>query len=96
MASEIIYWQKAKIQKKYIIELKIQSVTKTYKYPKGVRFSLVCVNFRTKEKILFDNHYPKKEHIHIFDKEVPYNFVSYNQLIDDFKKLVYDNFGVII
>ncbi len=96
MTSEIIYWHKAKIQNKYIVELKIQSVKKTYKYSKGVRYSLICVNVRTNEKILFDNHYPKNDHIHIINKEIPYDFISYDQLIDDFRDLVYDNFGVII
>lgn len=96
MVSEIIYWHKTKIQNKYIIELKIQSVAKTYKYPHGIRYSLICINSKSQDKILFDNHYPKGNHIHICDKEMSYDFVSYDQLIDDFKKLIFDNFGVLI
>ncbi len=35
-----------------------------------------------------DNHHPKGPHIHIDDEELPYEFVSEDQLISDFKEIV--------
>ncbi len=43
-----------------------------------------------------DNHHPKGHHIHIDDKEWPYQYVDEIQLMRDFKALVFEYMGVKI
>jgi len=94
MKPETIVWHKAKVHEKYIIELRILDVGKSKKYPKGFKYSLICIDVKTQNKILFDNHYPKGGHIHINNEEIPYTFISNEQLINDFKNLILKHFGV--
>ncbi|MBI4650996.1 hypothetical protein HY745_06890 [Candidatus Desantisbacteria bacterium] len=94
MKAEIVYWHKAKLQNRYVLELKIWNVGKSDNYPDGHKFSLICFDIKTKKKILIDNHKPKRSHIHIDDKEIPYDYVDEDKLIEDFKKIILEHLGV--
>ena len=68
-----------------VCEVKIWRLMESQKYPFGLKYSLFCADKLTK-KVLngFDNHYPKGPHIHINEIELPYQFIGYEKLIDDF------------
>ena len=94
MISKLIYKHKAKIQKKYILELSIWKIPDKERYPDGIKYSLICLDINTENKILFDNHYPKGPHIHINEEEIKYDYVDENKLVDDFSKIIFEHFGV--
>ena len=41
-----------------------------------------------------DNHHPKGPHVHVNDTEFTYDYVSDDQLIEDFKMLVLKELGL--
>jgi len=43
-----------------------------------------------------DNHHPKGPHVHLDERELPYEFSNEDKLIDDFKKLVLEHLEVKI
>ncbi len=49
----------------------------------GVRYRLAWVQ-SGKCRVLFDNHHGKIDHFHIDENEMPYQFVSLDQLLEDF------------
>ncbi len=51
---------------------------------------------KNKKKVLLDNHHPKGPHIHIDNLELPYEFISEEKLIEDFKRLVFDHLEIKI
>lgn len=68
-----------------ICEMKAWIVPVSKKYSLGIKYSLFCVDFITREIILgFDNHYPKGPHKHIGNIEVEYLYSNIDQLIEDF------------
>lgn len=68
-----------------VCELKIWQLAESHKYPFGLKYSLFCINKKTKEIIIgFDNHFPKGPHIHKNEQELSYSFLGYEKLIDDF------------
>ena len=76
------------------MEMAIHDVGKSLQYPEGVKYSLILVDLKTKERVLMDNHHPKGPHFHINEQELPYKYVNDDRLIDDFKRLVLDHMGV--
>jgi len=72
-----------------IIEMKVFRLKKDEYYPEGLKYSLYLVNpFANGVLVGFDNHKPKGHHYHLDGKELPYCFVSQEQLIEDFFSLV--------
>ena len=68
-----------------IAELKVFNVPITSHYPDGLKFSMFLVLKDSGRVLLgFDNHRPKGPHLHLHDREIPYEFVSIDQLIEDF------------
>lgn len=68
-----------------ICELKAWQLPVSKKYPLGLKYSLFCVDFLTRQVIIgFDNHYPKGPHKHIDNREVHYSYSSLDQLVEDF------------
>ena len=68
-----------------ICELKAWQVPVSKKYPLGIKYSLFCVDFQSKEVIIgFDNHYPKGPHKHRHQTEDDYEYLSLEKLVDDF------------
>ena len=41
-----------------------------------------------------DNHFPKGPHVHINQHEATYVYINNDRLIEDFKKLVWEELGV--
>jgi hypothetical protein len=94
MSSRILYWQKAKIQERYLIELKIYEIGDPVRYPDGVKFSLICIDLETGRQVLMDNHHPKGAHTHLDDVEIAYKFTDVTSLMADFKNLVLEHLEV--
>jgi hypothetical protein len=68
-----------------VVELKVWKVENSPSYPKGIKYSLFCID-RTSGLIVigFDNHKTKGPHKHVNESEVPYFFNNYDQLLQDF------------
>ncbi|MBI3012803.1 MAG: hypothetical protein HYY63_04185 [Elusimicrobia bacterium] len=96
MKARLIYWHKAHLQKRYVLEMKIQEVEKSTKYEDGARYSMILIDLVSKRRVLMDNHHPKGPHIHLDERELPYTFININCLIEDFKKLVFEHLEVKI
>ncbi len=79
-----------------MFEVTIWSVDKTKKYPTGLKYSLICIDPITGNKVLFDNHHPKGPHYHIDDEEFSYEFESVDKLLQDFRVMAQEKFGVPI
>ncbi|HBE01137.1 MAG TPA: hypothetical protein DC049_01490 [Spirochaetia bacterium] len=84
------------IKGQFIVEFNIFQLRNVKDYPNNIKYRLICTDIRNNRKILFDNHKPKGHHYHIDEKEYLYNFISEIKLIDDFKQLVLEHFGVIL
>lgn len=69
---------------------------KSKRYPEGVKYGLILTDSKTGKKVLMDNHHPKGPHIHLGDRELPYDYVDEEKLIKDFKELVLANMEVKI
>lgn len=96
MKGKLVYWHKARLRKRYILETEIFQVGKFQSYPDGLRYGLICFDAKTGRRVLMDNHHPKGHHIHLNEKEMPYSFENVDTLIEDFKALVLENLGVKI
>jgi hypothetical protein len=94
MKAKVIYWQKLKLQNRFILEMTIHDVGKSIQYPDGVKYGLILIDLKTKSRVLMDNHHPKGPHIHINDQELPYAYEDDDKLIEDFKRLALDHMGV--
>lgn len=66
-----------------IAELRVWRVPKSHAYPAGIKFSLFLV---AEGQVLvgMDNHKPKGPHLHLGEKEIPYDFRDAKSLIADF------------
>ena len=94
MKATLLYWHKALLQERFVVELSIHEVGKSKRYPDGIKYGLICLDSKTDKKVLFDNHHPKGPHIHIDDEEIEYDFKNEDSLVEDFKRLVLEHLGV--
>ena len=94
MKAHLRYFVKNKIHGRYVVELSIYEVGKSAKYPDGIKYGLICKDLKTGKSVLFDNHHPKGPHIHISEREFPYEYFDDEQLIKDFEMLVLKELGV--
>ena len=94
MRATLLYWHKARLQHRYILEMEIHQVGKSNKYKDGIKYGLIITDIRTGRRVLMDNHHPKGPHIHLDDREVFYEYADEEKLIKDFKSLVLENMGV--
>ena len=94
MKADLVYWHKARLQDRYVLEMEIHRVERSTKYRDGIKYGLVLTDLRSGRRVLMDNHHPKGPHVHLHDKEIPYPFVNEDKLIQDFKALVLENMGV--
>ncbi len=74
-----------------VIEVKIWALESS---PYKLKYSFICIDTQSNQRVLFDNHHPKGPHYHIDDKEFEYNYMGVDKLIQDFKKEVQIKFGV--
>lgn len=93
---ERIYWHKARLRERYILEMEIFRVQKTKEYKDGVKYGLILIDPKTGKKVLMDNHNPKGPHVHLNEKEFPYEYVNEDKLIKDFKNYVLNHMEVKI
>ncbi len=83
--SSLILKQKLVLQNGLVREAVIWKVTKSQKYPDGVRYRLALADpFSGELLVLFDNHFPKGHHKHLHGVESAYEYGSVDQLVDDF------------
>ena len=88
MKARLVYWHKAKIRGRYIVEMKIYEIRRSAQYHDGVRYSMILVDPATGRRVLMDNHHPKGPHLHLDSLEISYDYANEDQLVDDFKKWV--------
>ena len=93
MSAKLIEYFKQNIRNQYLLEIRVWKVNdKRYKY--GLKYSLIFVDIKAQDKkVLMDNHYPKGPHIHIDNTEIDYDFKNVEQLIQDFRNIVFKHFG---
>ncbi len=96
MKATLVYWHKARIHDRYILEMEIFKITKSAKYPEGIKYGLILTDPKTGRRVLMDNHHPKKHHIHINNQELTYEYTDEDRLIKDFKAIVLANMEVKI
>ena len=94
MKARELFWHKARLQDRYIVELEIHEIGDPVRYPDGIKYGLACIDLETGKKVIMDNHYPKGPHIHLDDEESSYSYTSDDRLISDFESLVFANLGV--
>lgn len=94
IGAALVYWHKARIQERYVLEMEIHQVGKSDKYQNGIKYGLIFVDIETGKKVLMDNHHPKGPHIHLDNLELTYEYTNENQLIEDFKLLVLEHMEV--
>lgn len=96
MKTTLVYFHKARLQEKYVLEMEIHRVAKSAKYRDGVKYGLILFDLHSGKRVLMDNHHPKGPHIHLNNQEIPYQFVNEEKLIKDFKNLVLTHMEVKI
>ncbi|MCM2281090.1 MAG: hypothetical protein NDI61_04515 [Bdellovibrionaceae bacterium] len=94
MKARLRYYSKSKVQNRYVVELSIHEVGKSAKYPDGIKYGLICKDLKTGKYVLLDNHHPKGPHAHISDRELAYEYVDDDKLIEDFQMFVLQELGV--
>lgn len=90
----LLYWHKARLKNRYLLEMKIHQVEKTERYKDGLKYRLILIDIKTGDRVLMDNHHPKGPHMHLNQIEHKYKFIGEEQLVDDFKKFCLDHMGV--
>ena len=79
MKAKLVYWHKARLKNRYILEMKIHKISRSKKYPKGMKYGLILVDQGSGKRVLMDNHYPKGPHIHVNKTELSYHFINEGQ-----------------
>ncbi|MBM4317561.1 MAG: hypothetical protein FJ116_08790 [Deltaproteobacteria bacterium] len=74
--------------------MKIHDVGRSVRYPDGIRYGLICRDLKTGRRVLLDNHHPKGHHLHLDDRELPYEFTGVPTLLFDFARWVESHLGV--
>ena len=96
MKATLVYWHRARLQGRYVLEMEIYKVGKSGKYRDGVKYGLILTDLRSGKRVLMDNHHPKGPHIHLDNQEFPYQYIDEEKLIKDFKNLVLTHMEVKI
>ena len=96
MKAVLVRHEKFIVRRRYTIEISVHQIPHSVKYKDGLKWGLICIDRQTGMKVLMDNHHPKGAHIHIDDKELPYEFSGLDQLVRDFRQLITEHMGVQI
>ena len=94
MKAVLVRHEKFIVRRRYTVEITVHQISRTSKYPDGLKWGLICFDRVSQARVLMDNHHPKGPHIHIDDQELPYEFTGLDQLVRDFRKLVTEHMGV--
>lgn len=92
MKAELIEYLKQDIRGRFVMEIKVWRI-EDRRLPHNLKYSLTFIERQTKRKVLMDNHFPKKPHLHLDDIEVSYEFSNVLKLLDDFRKYIFQHFG---
>jgi hypothetical protein len=66
-------------------EVRISTFSPGAEFSEGIRYSLCLIDLASGEMVpLYDIHRGKPHHRHLRGREVPYDFVDEDQLLDDF------------
>lgn len=90
----LTFYIKEEVSRFYLMEIKVYSVTSDLRFTDGVKYSLIFLHKETGDKVLFDNHHPKGHHYHLGNSELNYSFKNVETLVADFKRTVFQYFGV--
>ena len=96
MSSTLIYHLKEMVKDRYVLEQKIFAVDDFRRFPDGIKYRLVFIDTETDSRVLMDNHHPKGHHIHLDNQEFSYLYLGVEQLVEDFKKYIFQHLGVRI
>ena len=96
MKAILRHHEKFHFKNRYVLEMTIHEVHDKTHYPQGIRYGLICVDLVSGRKVLMDNHHPKKDHVHLDEKEFSYEFRSIDELVEDFRAYVRQHLGVSI
>ena len=96
MKAVLVYWHKARLQGRYVLEMEIYEVDKSARYRDGVKYGLILTDLRGGKRVLMDNHHPKGPHIHLDDRQISYQYIDVERLVKDFKALVLTHMEVKI
>ncbi|MBI1883519.1 MAG: hypothetical protein HYS08_04865 [Chlamydiae bacterium] len=94
MKATLVYWHKARLQGRYVLEMEIYQVGKSTQYKDGVKYGLILTDTKSGKRVLMDNHHPKGPHVHLDSREISYEYFDEEKLIQDFKSLVLEHLGV--
>ena len=94
MKAVLRIYDKYQFKSRYTIEISLFEIDDRKRYPNGVKYAVICVDTKTGDKVLMDNHHPKGDHIHFNERQIAYQFESPEKLIEDFKQLVLRELGV--
>lgn len=95
MKAAPILYEKLFLQgERFVVEVEVVSVKDFRRYPDGVKYGLLCLDQETGRRVLLDNHYPKGHHLHISGVESVYLFQGVDQLVEDFKAVVFLEMGI--
>ena len=70
-----------------VFEIVVWNVGKSEAYPDGLKYR-AWLSMDHKTILGFDNHRPKGPHLHLGDKELPYDYKGVEQLQADIKRLI--------
>ena len=96
MKARLVFWHKAQLQNRYVLEMTIHDVGRSRSYPDGIKYRLILFDRESRRRVLMDNHSPKGHHVHLDLKEEPYTFIDDNTLFEDFKRLVLNHVGITL
>ena len=94
MKATLLYRHKARLHGRYVLEMTIHQIEKSTAYKDGIKFGLIFVDQETGRRVLMDNHHPKRPHIHLDQREIPYDYGGDEKLLSDFKALVWEHMGI--
>lgn len=94
--TELIYYEKEKVQEHYVLEIAIHRVGESEKYQHGIKYGLIFIDVYSGKRVLMDNHHPKGPHTHLDNEETLYQFIDIDKLVNDFRLLVLNHMGVAL
>ncbi len=84
---QLIFSEKFTDEQGCLYDMNVWKVSASDKYPEGVRYRLAFIS-RGEDSpgVLYDNHFPKGHHRHVYRREEAYEFQGITKLIEDFRK----------
>jgi len=83
MKGKLVIYKKHTDELSNTVKIKVWQIQPTKDKPFGFKYSLVHI-VNGKRVLGYDNAEGKKDHKHINDREIKYEFLSIRQLIEDF------------